>query len=100
VTDDGHLRAVYPQRDPLHGELVADVQLPARQADQPGAVNHPLDLDRKDPEELERAATEAMEYLVRRTKTRNKENAFTAITVAFACAFFFLSHHRGTRLKS
>jgi hypothetical protein len=46
VADDGHLGAVHPERDALAGEFIADVQLPARQADQAGAVDHPLDLDR------------------------------------------------------
>ena len=46
MADDGHLGAVHPQRDPLPGEFIADVELPARQADQAGAVDHALDLGR------------------------------------------------------
>ena len=34
VTDDRHLGAVHPQRDALPGELAADVDLAARQADE------------------------------------------------------------------
>jgi hypothetical protein len=45
VADDGHLGAVHPQCDALPGEVVADVELPARQADKAGAVDHALDLD-------------------------------------------------------
>jgi hypothetical protein len=33
VADDGHLGAVHPQRDPLPGQLEADVHLIARQTD-------------------------------------------------------------------
>ena len=45
VADDGHLSAVHPQGDALSGEFVANVDLPARQADQTGAVDQALDLD-------------------------------------------------------
>jgi hypothetical protein len=46
VADDGHLGAVHPQGDTLAGEFVADIQLHAGQADQAGAIDHPLHLDR------------------------------------------------------
>ncbi|MFZ2042654.1 MAG: hypothetical protein WAV12_01515 [Trebonia sp.] len=45
MAEDGHLGAVHPQRDALPCEVVADVELPARQADRAGSVDHALDLD-------------------------------------------------------
>jgi hypothetical protein len=46
VADHRHLCAVHPQRDPLTGQLEADVDLGTGQAHQADGVDHPLDLDR------------------------------------------------------
>jgi hypothetical protein len=42
MTDDSHLSALHTQRDPLSGQLEADIELGARQADQPDGIDHPV----------------------------------------------------------
>jgi Tetracyclin repressor-like, C-terminal domain len=42
ITGDRHLGAIYPQRDPLPGQLESDVDLRASQAYQADGVHRPL----------------------------------------------------------
>jgi hypothetical protein len=42
MTDDSHLSALHTQRNPLSGQLEADIELGARQADQPDGIDHPM----------------------------------------------------------